>query len=209
MNKNYTFKKIVIGFASLFIYSGFVQATSEQSDRKYNAQFGDAAVLAIFEQVNNYEIEMGQLGLEKGSTLQIRSLAEMVVKDHTSVRQMGHDLAKKLGVSYSPEVDRGFIEEHIQKMALLKNKSGKEFDKAYLLHEMEFHQAVIDSIYDDLLPAVTNDELRDLIFKVLPGFRQHLVLTTDEAKKIGLVSATQALVSKRGNRGNGCILPAM
>ena len=49
-------------------------------------------------------------------------------------------------------------------------EEGAEFDKAYLQHEIAFHQSVLNAIKGTLLPAIKNDELRTLMKSVLPGF---------------------------------------
>ena len=72
-------------------------------------------------------------------------------------------------------------------VALLQSKTGAEFDKAYLLHELSFHQGVVEAIKGTLLPAIKNDELRKLMNTVLPGFEHHLAATKDAARKIGVI----------------------
>ena len=72
-------------------------------------------------------------------------------------------------------------------MALLQSKTGAEFDKAYLHYEVAFHQSVVDAVKGTLLPAVKNDELRNLMKSVLPGFEQHLAATRAVARKMGVM----------------------
>jgi putative membrane protein len=51
--------------------------------------------------------------------------------------------------------------------------NGKEFDRAFLQDEVEFHNAVIDAVTKTLLPAIQNDQLKDLVTKVAPAFVAH------------------------------------
>ena len=59
-------------------------------------------------------------------------------------------------------------------MSELKAKSGVEFDRAFLDHEIAYHEAVINAIKTTLLPAIKNAELKALVEKVAPAFQSHL-----------------------------------
>src|ERR687889_256592 len=63
------------------------------------AALDDATIVAIFDAANTYDIETGQLALEKSSNTAVRQLAQQFVNDHRAVRQQGRDLAKKLSVT--------------------------------------------------------------------------------------------------------------
>ncbi len=146
----------------------------------------DATIFAIFDQANAADIWTGRLGLKHGHSQEVRALARMVATDHEAVQQMGRDLAKKLGVVPVPPGNDTSAENQAKTVALLQSKSGEEFDKAYLQHEIKFHQSVIDAIRGTLLPAIENDEFRALVNKVLPGFEHHLAETRSAATKLGI-----------------------
>jgi putative membrane protein len=48
------------------------------------------------------------------------------------------------------------------------------FDKAYIDHEVEYHQQVIDAIDKTLIPSAKNEELKALLVKERPAFEAHL-----------------------------------
>ncbi len=146
----------------------------------------DATIFAIFDQANAADIWTGRLGMKHGHSQEVRSLAKMVVTDHEAVQQMGRDLAIKLGVVPTPPDDDKSAENQAKTVALLQSKSGGEFDKAYLLHEIKFHQSVIDAIRGTLLPAIENGEFRAFVNKVLPGFEHHLTETKVAANNLGI-----------------------
>ena len=56
----------------------------------------------------------------------------------------------------------------------LKNLTGKEFDKAYIDHEVAYHEAVIGVVKTQLIPGANNQELKDMLTSVLPAFDAHL-----------------------------------
>ena len=144
----------------------------------------DAAVFALFDQANTADIWTARLGVKYGHSEDVRQLAKMVATDHESVQQMGRALANKLGIIPSPPVGDSTAQALAKSIAELQAKSGIEFDKAYLRHEIAFHQSVIDTIKGELLPAIKNTELKTLVEKVLPGFQHHLEVTRITARKI-------------------------
>jgi putative membrane protein len=62
----------------------------------------------------------------------------------------------------------------------LKKLSGNEFDRAYVDHEVAYHQSVLDALDKTLIPSARNAELRALLVKVRPAFVAHL----EHAKKL-------------------------
>ena len=58
-------------------------------------------------------------------------------------------------------------------MTQLSSLSGAAFDRAFLQHEVGFHNAVIDAVTKTLLPAIQNAQLKDLVTKIAPAFVAH------------------------------------
>jgi putative membrane protein len=139
------------------------------------APLDDPTIVAIFDAANSWDIETSQLALEKSRNKEVRRFATMMVHDHKAVRQLGRDLARKLGVTPTPPgKDFALAQDHEAIMKTLRSAKGKAFDGAYIGHEVSYHQAVIDAVTGQLLPATKNAELRELETKVAPNFQAHL-----------------------------------
>ena len=138
------------------------------------AALDDATIVAIFDAANTFDIETGTLGRNKGASKEARAVGTSLVRDHEAVRQQGRDLAKRLGVTPTPPALNPFAAQHEQAMADLKARSGAAFDRAFLDHEIAYHQAVIDAVTQTLLPAIKNAELKAFVEKVAPAFQAHL-----------------------------------
>ena len=138
------------------------------------AKLDDPTIVAIFDNANTWDIATGGLGAKKGSTKEIRDFGAQLVRDHTSVRQQGRDLAKKLKVKV-PALPKDFQmkKDHDAAMKNLQGIKGKAFDKAFLQHEVDYHKAVIDAVNTTLMPALQNQEVKDLVTKVAPAFKAH------------------------------------
>lgn len=146
----------------------------------------DATAFAIFDQATTADIWTGRLGVKYGESAQVRDLAKMVVTEHEAVQQMGREWAKQAGVMAQPPANDASAQNLANAIATLQSKSGREFDEAYLRHEMAFHQSVIDTIKASLLPAVQNAEFKALMEKLLPNFEHHLAATKEAARTLGI-----------------------
>jgi len=147
----------------------------------------DATILAIYDQANAADIVTARLAAKYGASEEVRALGRMVATDHMAAQQMGRDLAMKLKIVPTPPDNDTSVAEQAKAVALLQSKRGAEFDEAYLQYEVAFHQSVVEAIKGTLLPAIKNDELRNLMKSVLPGFEHHLAATRAVAAKMGVM----------------------
>lgn len=133
----------------------------------------DPTIVAIFDAANTWDIETGNLAAKKGSAPEVREFGKMLAHDHTMVRQQGRDLAAKLKVTPTPPKDFAMARDHEAAVKSLEAVSGKAFDKAFLAHEIAYHKAVMDAVTTTLLPALQNQDVKDLVVKIAPAFKAH------------------------------------
>jgi putative membrane protein len=145
----------------------------------------DANIIAIFDAANTYDIETGMLAEKKGASKEVRGVAASLVRDHQAVRQQGRALAKKLGVTPQAPAVNPLAEQHAKALAELTSKSGAAFDRAFLDHEIAYHQAVIDAVTKTLLPAIQNAELKAFVETIAPAFQAHLDMCKAAKAQLG------------------------
>jgi len=161
----------ILAAASAALVFGAVSSAGAQAA---SPKLNDPTIVAIFDAANTWDIETGQIAVKKGSNKEVRDFGAMLARDHKMVRQQGRDLAKKLNVTPTPPKDFAMAKDHEAAVKKLNGLSGKEFDKAFLQHEVDFHKAVIDAVTTTLLPALQNQEVKDLVTKVAPAFGAHM-----------------------------------
>jgi len=144
----------------------------------------DAGILAIFDQVNGFDIETARLGVIHGQSETVRSLAADVLRDHSMVQQMARDVASHAMIAYRVPTGDESGRAHAAAMKELAGLSGAAFDAAYLKHEIGFHDSAIHAVREVLLPAATSPELKTLLNTVLPGFEHHLEMTREAARQV-------------------------
>ena len=140
-----------------------------------SAKLDDPTIVAIFDAANTWDIETGTMAEKKGTTKEVRDYGEMIARDHKAVRQLGRDLATKLGVTPTPPKNFAMAKDHAAAVSKLQATNGKAFDRAFLQHEVAFHKAVIDAMNTTLLPSLQNEQVKDLVKKVEPAFTAHMM----------------------------------
>src|SRR5450755_3795580 len=141
----------------------------------------DPQIAAIVVTANQVDIDAGKLAMSKSSSKDVKTFAQLMITDHTGVNKSATELVTKLHVT--PESNP--TSQSLQKggddnLAALKKLSGSAFDRAYVDHEIVYHQAVIDAVDTTLIPNAQNAELKALLIKVRPAFVAHL----DHAKQL-------------------------
>ncbi len=149
------------------------------------ATLNDPTIVAIFDAANTWDIEAGALAVQKSRNQDVRTFARMMERDHRVARQLGRDLAHKLQVTPTPPgKDFALYQDHVKAMQTLRVARGAAFDTSYINHEVAYHQAVIDAVTTQLLPATQNAELKDLEVKVAPNFQAHLAAAKAVQQKL-------------------------
>jgi len=141
----------------------------------------DAQIAAIVVTANQVDIDAGKLAAAKATNPDVKAYGNMMVTDHTGVNKQATDLAAKLGVKPEDNPTAQSLKSGgSDNLANLKKLSGAAFDKAYIDHEVTYHQAVLDAVDKTLIPSAQNAELKALLVKVRPAFAAHL----EKAKQI-------------------------
>jgi putative membrane protein len=146
----------------------------------------DAQIAHIVVTANQVDIDAGKLAQSKGKSSDVKMFGKMMVTDHTGVNKQAVALAKKLNVT--PEdnpTSQSLKQGGADNVKNLKGLKGAEFDKAYIDHEVAYHQAVLDAVDKVLIPNAKNAELKGLIEKVRPAFVAHLEKAKSIQAKLG------------------------
>ena len=145
------------------------------------AGVNDAQIAAIVFTANQVDIDAGKLAAATSTSPEVRKFGELMVTDHTAVNAAATELVTRLGVT--PEDNptaQSLAAGGEANLAKLRTLEGAAFDQAYVAHEVEYHQAVLDAVDKVLIPGASNAELKALLVKVRPAFVAHL----EHAKKV-------------------------
>ena len=141
----------------------------------------DPQIAHIVVTANQVDIDAGKLAEKMGHRKDVRAFGKQMVTDHSGVNKQAVALVKKLNVT--PEdnpTSQALKKGGEENLKNLKGLKGAAFDKAYIDHEVAYHEQVLDAVDKVLIPNAKNEELKGLIVKVRPAFVAHL----DHAKMI-------------------------
>jgi putative membrane protein len=151
---------------SLFLVTAYAQNQSGPSDPQ---------IAGIVVTANQIDVDAGKLAKSRTKNKEVSKFAQLMITDHTAVNKQAGALAKKLGVKpEDSDTSKSLKAGAAENVKSLKTLKGAAFDKAYVDHEVAYHQAVLDAVDKVLIPSAKNAELKDLIVKVRPAFVAHL-----------------------------------
>jgi putative membrane protein len=167
--------KLVASISTLLLSAVFGLAAAQDKGPS------DPQIAGIVVAANQIDIDAGKLAKSRSKNKEVKEFAQRMITDHTAVNKQAGALAKKLGVKpEESDTSRSLKSGAKENVAKLKKLKGADFDKAYVDHEVDYHQQVLDAIDKVLVPSAKNAELKDLITKVRPAIAAHL----DHAKMV-------------------------
>ncbi len=147
----------------------------------------DPEIASVAVTANQIDINYAKIAQGKSKDPEIKSFAEMMIKDHQSVIDKAVALVKKLNVTPKDNaLSKKLNSDAEATKKMLSAKSGVEFNKAYINNEVNYHKAVRDVIQNTLIPQAQNAELKALLEDVLPVVQTHLdhaQMVQDKLKK--------------------------
>jgi putative membrane protein len=138
-------------------------------------EINDAQIAAIVVTANQVDVDAGVFMASKTSNAEVKSFAELMVTDHNAVNRAAVELVTKLRVTPEDNPTAQSLKTGGEdNLAALKALGGATLDKAYVDHEVVYHQQVIEALDKILIPGAANEELKGLLVKVRPAFVAHL-----------------------------------
>lgn len=131
----------------------------------------DADSGAVARTINDGEIQMAQLALTNASSEAVRNYAQQMITDHTSanaqLQSAGYGMRENaITQTLNMEVNR--------QMAMLRGKSGMEFDHAYIGSQVVMHQTALETMRTTLLPSAQEDRLKQTLGTMRSTVEMHL-----------------------------------
>jgi len=165
-------RSLIFAFASAFLLARVAHA---QDAAPAPAGPSDPQIAHIVVTANQVDIDAGKIARIKGKSKDVREFGKMMVTDHGGVNKKATALVKKLKIT--PEdnpTSQSLKKGGEDNLTNLRSLRGSAFDKAYIDHEVAYHEQVLDAVDKVLVPNAKNAELKSLLVKVRPAFVAHL-----------------------------------
>ena len=141
----------------------------------------DGQILEMTHVANLGEIEKAKLALSKTTNPRLRSVAQMVVQDHSQADDKAMVLGKKWNLERGPSAASESLEADEQHAAqtLRGVEAGRDFDADYIAMQVREHQALLDRLDQKLVVGATNPDLKAYLVQVRAAVASHLRLERD------------------------------
>lgn len=138
------------------------------------ASLNDAQIAHIAYTAGVIDVTAGTQALSKATNPAVREFAQEMVRDHKAVNDKAIALVTKLHVTPQDNAtSQSLSKGAADKQAELSKLSGAAFDRAYVINEVSYHQAVNDALRTTLIPQAKNGELKALLQTGLALFQAH------------------------------------
>jgi putative membrane protein len=130
------------------VVSLFLAATSAIAQPVTEAQMASIVVTA-----NQVDIDAGELAASQASREDVREFGKRMVTEHMGVNKQATDLVTALNLTPQDNpTSQSLKAGGAQNVAALKKLSGAAFDKAYIDHEVTYHELVLKAVDETLIP---------------------------------------------------------
>jgi putative membrane protein len=160
----------------------------------------DAQIAGITDAVHSSEIEQAQLAQSKSKDAHVLSFAQMMINHHGQAKQ--REQAMGMSSAASPMLQT-LSSQARQTTATLRDKTGKDFDRAYLQSQIDQHQKVLDTIDRQLMPNAKNPQLRSHLQSMRPTIEQHLQAAKDAQQALNTSGQKSGSSSGSGMGSSG------
>lgn len=145
--------------------------TGTAGDAPPKDALSDEQIAAITSLANNAEIEQAKLARARSKNDQVLQFAGMMIAHHGEAQRKQDALS--IG-SADSTLSRTMVVEGSETLKQLKEKTGAEFDRAYMQAQVDGHQKVLKTIEDKLIPNAKREDLKAHLAELRPRVKQHL-----------------------------------
>jgi putative membrane protein len=129
-----------------------------------NPMLSDAEILQVVITANSADSAAGALATTQAKTASVKDFGKTMVKDHGNLNDKAQQLTQSASLTpQTSETSRQVQDKADEEMNDLKGKTGAGFDTAYVNHEVQSHQAVLDQLDQTLIPSAQNADLKQFL----------------------------------------------
>jgi putative membrane protein len=161
-------------------------ADSSAGASEANAAASPAAILSQMNVANTTEIQVATVAARKAASPKVKQIAAKLATDHAKNREQVRALAQKLNVSLTPAQGGDVSAADSAAMpADLQSKTGRDFDRAFIEHEIDDHQSNIDKLQTQAIPSAQNSDVKAYLQKTLTDMQGHLSSLKQVQQQLG------------------------
>lgn len=145
-------------------------------------------VLTQMHHVNQMEIDMGRMAMERGQSKAVRNFGKKLQKDHMANDRKVMALAQREGVTMdmgapqTPE-EQQHADDEARTQQELQTAQGADFDRAFL-RAMERGHAEVAAMLTQAHAQVHDEDVQHLVAATIPTVEKHRQMALDAESKL-------------------------
>jgi putative membrane protein len=169
--------------------SGSQSGTSGSGSASARLSAGDDKFVRDAAESSLAEIAMGQLGVQKATSPDVKSFAQKMIDDHTQANSQLAPIASQKGVTLptQPSTLHRAAADRISKL------SGAEFDRAFMDQMVMDHQKVVTE-FQHVSKGGRDADVKSFASTMLPNLQDHLRMAQTLDTQVG---------GKKGGKSTG------
>lgn len=161
---------------------------------KTEKPLSDAEVIGVTKAANDGEVQMAELALKKASAIDVKQFAGVMKAKHQKALQGDKSLEAKTKIqAVESDVSEYLKSDTDKTLAELRDKSGGDFDRAYIDAQVKAHKDVLTALDNRLIPSAENGEVKAMLGEMRRTVADHLTKAEAiQSKESGAKSSGKA-----------------
>jgi putative membrane protein len=135
----------------------------------------DSRSVGRFLMANDVDISFAKVAYANAGNEEVKAFARRMITDHTGIIETIRTLSSEQDIPPADDdAGRDLRELSTLQRDTLRALTGRAFDEAYVMMELERHRAILAMIDDVLLPRARSTELRELLASTRPIIAAHI-----------------------------------
>lgn len=133
-------------------------------------------IAAILTASNLDEVQTSQIALQRASNGRVKAFAQSMVDEHRALHQNMEKLLQKKTIQPDDNETSQQMKGMVARTLIdLSSRSGDDFDRAYIAHQVQSHTTTLQLIDRQLLPSAADAEMKAMLRdQVRPRVAKHL-----------------------------------
>jgi len=135
----------------------------------------DSRSVGRFLMANDVDVSFAKVAFTNARDEEVKAFARRMITDHTGIIETIRTLSSEQDIPPADDdAGRDLRELSTLQRDTLRALTGRAFDEAYVMMELERHRAILTMIDDVLLPRARSSELRELLASTRPIIAAHI-----------------------------------
>ncbi|KYF68832.1 hypothetical protein BE04_30620, partial [Sorangium cellulosum] len=141
-----------------------------KADREFVEKAGQGGLL---------EVRLGQVAQQRAASPEVKRFAQRMIDDHSAANKRLAQVAQQKGVLVPQELDK----DHREKVDKLSQKTGTEFDRAYMSEMVDDHEHDVAK-FEKASKEAKDADVKGFATATLPQLREHLAMAKQIQGKV-------------------------